>query len=379
MFSRIKGARFVISAVLAAASALALLADDSPALPLLAPGLHVGVIYSPPEDDPDALVRLDAAFGEAVQSGASAHELAISWSDLEPRPGEIDTTYLESLLEILNGARLQPYLSITTINTVKLTLPADLMTTDEYELAESRHFDDPVIVERFARLLDAVAPLLARHGGFFVSVGNEVEGWLEARPDEAPGFVAFVEAARHYVHQLEPRLGVGATITHGGVERGWEYIDDLLAVSDAAAFTYYPLNDDFSVRDPSVGAADIALMVEAAGNLPVLFQEVGYPSGYLPVPGNGSSGEKQRQFFENFLAEIQRYPQVRFASVLQLSDWSSAVCDAFVQYYTGQAALPQLHEYLCSLGLLEYDGTPKPAFDTFLTALRGIAASRADK
>lgn len=371
MFSRFRSMVFIVSIFLfTTSSAHAQPADDPANLPLLPSGLHVGIIYSPPEDDPDVHVRLDAAFGEVIQSGASTYELSISWSDLEPNSGEIDTAYLESLLDILSSVHLQPYLSITTINTVKLTLPADLMTADEYELAQNRHFDDPVITERFARLLDAVVPLLVEHGGFFISVGNEVDGWLESRPDEAPGFVGFVAAARDYAHQLEPRLAVGATITYGGVEHDWEYMDDLLAISDAAAFTYYPLNDDFSVRDPSVAAADIARMVEAAGDLPVLFQEVGYPSGYLPTPGNGSSGEQQRQFVENFFAAVQQYPQVRFVSVLQLSDWSDAVCDLFVQYYTDQATLPQLHEYLCSLGLLEYDGTPKPAYDAFLAALQ---------
>ncbi len=380
MFSRFRNMVFIVSIFLfTTSSAHAQPADDPANLPLLPSELHVGIIYSPPEDDPNVHVRLDAAFGDVIQSGASVYELSISWSDLEPNPGEIDTAYLESLLDILSSVHLQPYLSITTINTVKLTLPADLMTADAYELAQNRHFDDPVITERFARLLEVVVPLLVKQGGFFISVGNEVEGWLESRPDEAPGFMGFVAAARDYTHQLEPRLAVGATITYGGVERNWEYVDDLLAVSDAAAFTYYPLNDDFSVREPSVAAADIARMVEAAGDLPVLFQEVGYPSGDLPTPGNGSSGEQQRQFFENFFAAVQQYPQVRFVSVLQLSDWSSAICDSFVQYYTNQTTLPQFHEYLCSLGLLEYDGTPKPAFDTFLTALQEITAGRESK
>lgn len=377
MFSRFRSMVFIVSIFLfTTSSAHAQPADDPTNLPLLPSGLHIGIIYSPPEDNPDVHARLDATFGEVIQSGASVYELSISWSDLEPSPGEIDTAYLESLLDILSSVHLQPYLSITTINTVKLTLPSDLMTVDEYELSENRHFDDPVITERFARLLDAVVPLLVEHDGFFISVGNEVDGWLETRPDEAPGFARFVAAARAYTHQLEPHLAVAATVTDGGVQRDWEYLDDLLAASDAAAFTYYPLNDDFSVREPSAAAADIAQMVEAAGDLPVLFQEVGYPSGDLPTPGNGSSGEKQRQFMENFFAEVQQYPQVRFISVLQLSDWSDTVCDLFVQYYTDQATLPQLHEMLCSLGLLEYDGTPKPAFDTFLTALQEITAGR---
>ncbi len=348
--------------------------DGADALPLLSPGLHLGVIYSAPENNPAAQTVLEAALGELIQAGLSAYQLSISWSDLEPAPGVIDTARLEEMLRILDALNLQPYLSITTINTTRLTLPRDLMAAGEAELAEGRRFDDPAITGRFAAVLDTVVPLLVAHNGFFVSVGNEVDGWLESRPAEAPGFVGFVAAARDHAHQIEPRLGVGATLTLGGVERNWAYIGDLLAVSDAAAFTYYPLNADFSVRDPSVAGADLARMVNVAGGLPVLLQEVGYPAGYLPDPSNGSSVEMQRAFVENFFAEVGRYPAVRFVSVLQLSDWSAAVCDLFVQYYTGVPTSPRMHEFLCSLGLREFDGTPKPAYDAFLAAVREIAA-----
>jgi hypothetical protein len=349
--------------------------ERASALPLLPAGQHVGAFYSPPEDGAAQAIQ-EAAFAEVLAAGASAYVLPVSWSDLEPRPGEIDTSALEDGLTILQSLGLSPYLSITTINTVKLTLPADLMTADGYALADGRRFDDPIVLDRFARLLDAVVPLLAGHGGFFVSVGNEVEGWLEPRPDDVPGFVAFVAAARAHTRALAPGLGVGATITHGGVVRGVDFLDDLLAVSDAAAYTYYPLHDDFTVRDPAVATADLAQMVAAAGDLPVLFQEVGYPSGEAPVAQNGSSQEMQRAFITAFFAAMGEVPQVRFASVLQLGDWSPAVCDAFVQYYTGLDALPVLHEYLCSLGLRAYDGTPKPAYEAFLNAVQDIAAER---
>lgn len=351
--------------------AVAQAGGSDPALPLLPPGQHVGAFYTPSED-PATRAELDAAFGEVIQAGASAFVLPISWDELEPNPGEIDTAILERGLATLASLGLRPYLNLSTINTVKLTLPSDLMTEDDYELADGRHFDDPVILDRFARLLDAVVPLMVEHGGFFVSVGNEVEGWLESRPDEVPGYVSFVGAAREHAHKLAPELGVGATITHGGIARGVDFLDDLLAVSDAAALTYYPLYDDFSVRDPSVASADLEQILTAAGDLPVLFQEVGYPSGESPVAHNGSSAESQRQFISNFFAAMRQQPQVRLASVFQFSDWSSAVCDLLVQYYTGQDTAPQLHEFLCSLGLRAADGTPKPAYEAFLSAVKDL-------
>ncbi|HEX2618755.1 MAG TPA: hypothetical protein VHL11_01375, partial [Phototrophicaceae bacterium] len=258
-------------------------------LPLLPSGTHAGIIYSTPDDA--ARPVLDAAFNEVYQSGADIYELSIAWSDLEPVPGQIDTAELEQYLTWLSSLHIHVYLSITTINTVALTLPSDLaVAPDLILLADGRHFDDPIIVERFGAVLDAVVPLLAEHGGFFLSVGNEVEGWLDFFPDEIDPFARFVAAARDRVHQIEPGLAVGAALTQGGVVRQSPVIAPILAVSDAAVFTYYPINDDFTVRDPAVVFDDLKGVIEASGDLPILFQEVGYPSGYLPEPANGSSG-----------------------------------------------------------------------------------------
>jgi hypothetical protein len=48
-----------------------------------------------------------------------------------------------------------------------------------------------------------------------------------------------------------------------------------------------------------------------------------------------------------------------------------------VRYYTNLDSLPLFHEYLCSLGIREYDGTPKPAYAAVLQAVKTSAAKRA--
>ena len=366
----------VLRAALVGVIALGLLArmpvraqgpDDGNGLPLLAEGLHVAVSY--PEATPEAASAVEAAFGTLLGAGLDTYELSFAWSDLEPSPGVIDTSTLEEYLAILDILNLKPYFLIKTIDTVNLNLPSDLLTA-QGELADGRHFDDPEIVERFAAVLDAVVPLLAEHDGFFLSVGNEIDGWLPIHPQEVEPFLNFTAAARAHVHTLAPAMGVGATVMFDGVQAGYPWIDRLIAASDAAVFTYYPLQGDFTVRDPDVIVDDLAAMVAAAGDRPLLLQEVGYPSGYLPQPSNGSSVEKQKQFVENLFRLLPEYPQIRFVSFLSLVDWPDATCDHFLDYYGVSA--PAFREYLCSLGLLAVDGTPKPAFAAFRAGLSRV-------
>jgi hypothetical protein len=344
---------------------------DASALPLLAPGTHIGIIYSDPS--PEAKAALDARWNECLAAGLSASEPSISWSDLASEEG---MKHVEWMLSTCHAAHLSPYLSITTINTNQLTLPESLADpADPTRLAGGRHFDDPEVIAQFGALLDRVVPLLVKNGGFFLSVGNEIDGYLGGHRDEATAFVHFVEAARRRAHAIDPRLAVGATFGAGAMTDTPELVPRILAVSDAAAFTYYPLNPDFSVCDPSVVAAGFDALLAASGDLPVLLQEVGYPSGYMPAAHNGSSPELQRQFVANVFAALRDRPRIRFVSFLQLADWTQPEVDAFVHYYSLGATLDaRFPEYLATLGLCQSDGSPKPAYEAFLDGLRRLAS-----
>lgn len=358
----------LVTALVAGVGGLALAQGGGNGLPDLPPGQHVGVIYS--NTAPEAAEAIGAAFAESLAAGVDAYELAVSWGDLEAAPGVFNAASLTDPLDILASVGVLPYISLQTINTVNLTLPADLMGASASELAAGLSFDDPALLDRFGALLDTIVPPLAERGGFFISVGNEIDPWLADHPDQVEPFLAFVAASRARVQTLAPGMGVGATVTFDAVAEGVPWLPDLLAISDAAVFTYYPLAADYTARDPAVVAEDVARMVAAAGDLPVLLQEVGYPSGYLPDPSNGSSVEQQRQFVVNMFDAVAAHPPIRFVSFLQLADWGDAVCDYFMTYYG--VSEPRFGEYLCSLGLHEYDGTPKPAFDAFLEGVRRL-------
>jgi len=336
------------------------------ALPLLAPGTHIGVIYS--DGSPEAQAATFQAFTDAIAAGVDTYEVSMYWSLLEPSSGHVDTSTLEQFLTLIESVGLTPYLVIPTIDTVRLALPADLVdSSDPALLADERHFDDPAILERFNALLDVVVPLLAEHGGFFLGVGNEIDVWLAAHPDEVEPFLHFFTSARDHIHELMPDMGVGVAITYGGIRQELPFIERFLAESAAASFTYYPLNPDFTVQDPSVVEEDIAQMVETAGELPVLLQEVGYPAGYPTAPTNNSSGEMQRQFVANMFDAIKAHPQIRYVSFLSLVDFSPDTCDTLGDYYGTHQ--PQFIEYLCTLGMIEYSGDAKPAYEALLAQL----------
>jgi hypothetical protein len=312
--------------VLSLGAPLAAQGGSAAGLPLLPAGTHVGIVYADPQ--PEAANALDDIFGQTIAAGVDVYELSLYWSLLEPQPGVVDTSLLAQFLAILDRVDLIPYLGIQTIDTVRLAMPPDLVDpADPARLAPGLSFDDPALLARWGAVLDAAVPLLAGQGGFFLSVGNEVDPWLAAHPDQVEPFLRFVDFSRERVQALAPQMGVGVTIVAG----------------------------------------DVAGLVSAAGDLPVLLQEVGYPSGTLPEPSNGSSVELQRQFVAALFEAVSAQPQIRMVSFLQLSDWPEAACDYFLGYYGSSD--PVFREYLCSLGLYTYAEQAKPAYAEFLAGL----------
>jgi hypothetical protein len=86
-----------------------------------------------------------------------------------------------------------------------------------------------------------------------------------------------------------------------------------------------------------------------------------------------ASEEWQRACYERLFEEIDATPQVRFASVFTFQDLDAETCSLVRDLIFGDELddLPEevaerLSEYLCQLGVVTPDGTPKLAWDTVL-------------
>ena len=89
---------------------------------------------------------------------------------------------------------------------------------------------------------------------------------------------------------------------------------------DYLSVTYYPLQSDFTVRDPSEVGGDFDLLVALYPGKPIAFQECGYPS----AAACNSSEQKQSDFVRAVFAAWDRHAtRINHISFFLLSDWSS--------------------------------------------------------
>lgn len=289
-----------------------------------------------------------------VEAGANAQVITKTWHELERTPGTLELEDLRGGLDYSIQKKLTPYVGIQMINTLVKDVPDDLRAVP---------FDDPRMLDRFTQLLTQIAPLL-RGRVPYLSLGNEVDIYLEKHPEEIAPFMVFLDKSIALAHVLLPGVQIGVTGTHEGLLKNRvPLLTQLNQHTDVVILTYYPSGDDSGhITGPETVPADFARMLQFSGAKPLLLQEVGYPTS----PNVGGSESKQAAFMENiFVAWQQAGPRMPLLNIFALHDFSPEFCGAFMDYYRfGQNET--MAGFLCTLGLRDMQGQPKQAWKTIL-------------
>lgn len=291
----------------------------------------------------------------AYDAGARGTIFTKSWKDFEPSVGKFDLqTIDENTNYIINVRGFDTMFGIQLINTVTREVPPDL---------QDAAFDSPQMIDRFHKLIDAIAPHLNRHY-LYLSIGNEVDAYLSVH-QEWKAYKTFYDDGVAYVHKVLPWIKVGVTSTFdGATSTSPAEVATLNALSDVYIVTYYPLNLDFSPRPPDAPLTDFPKLLSLAGKRPLIMQEVGYPSSSVL----SSSEQQQADFVGNvFKAWNAAGDKMPFLSYFLLHDLPAQMCDDFGKYY-GLPNNRNFKEFLCTLGLRQVNGTPKLGWQAFVNA-----------
>jgi hypothetical protein len=352
---RITSLRWMTMAALLACKAEAV--DPLPPTPPAANPLTDRIFAVSPNPRPiptPAVADYIAGLDTAINGGIRGLAHTYTWSALEPDSARLSVKQARDDMGYTRGRGLTVFLGIQPINTVKRELPADLRT---------ERWSSPRMLARFERLLDAFGADLNTLA--YLSIGNEVGSYLAAT-NEWDDFTVFFRNAVAAVKRRAPNLRVGTTLEWGRTrDADAQRAAPLIAASDVAVFTWYPIGASFRIdrSDPVVAFRD---MKTIANGKPVLLQELGIPSG----SANGSSEATQAAFFRDAIAAWRARPgaEMPFVNLFVLHDFTPAFCSELSAYYG--SADPAFVSYLCTLGLRRTDGTAKPAWSAVVAAVR---------
>ncbi len=292
----------------------------------------------------------------AKEIGVNFIALHLPWSSIETTPNNYTAPYraIELLGQVAEANNLKLSLTIRPIDLTGKTVPSDL---------ESTRFNNSEMINRFKSLVDFVFTKIAPEYLLNFQIGNEIDGYDIST--EAPTFWEdygiFLQEITNYIHSVNPDVKVGFTGTHHGLLQNPARFNALLQNVDILGVTYYPINDDFSVKDPNTVFSDLENLSTAFETKPIYIQEVGYQSSEV----NNSNEEKQANFFCNFFKAWDSHAnRIKSANILRLNDLSEqGAINASGPY---GASNNEFIEYLRTLGLRTFadKGTNKKAFAT---------------
>lgn len=291
-----------------------------------------------------------SALRTQIRLGLDGGCTTIKWDEYESQKGKPLSDYL-GVVKLTNQ---QTLITISTIDTIKRRLPSDVQDLE---------WTDGKLRMRFDAFLREFAPKLDKRVKW-ISLGNEVNAYLEQHPAEVEQYIDFLAKSRSLIKSLRSDIQVGVTVTCMDGIRNRSLVKRLTDPMDIAVFTYYPM-DGLKVADTAAAAGHFDFMSGVAGTKPIILQEIGYPSSLVC----GSSDDKQAGFVKAIFVQLDRMRgRIPLAIYFIQSDFGPSLMKLMESYYG--LSDPSFLAFLRTLGLCDETGKPKAAWKVFASEVQ---------
>lgn len=292
-----------------------------------------------------------AAIRQQIRLGLDGAAPSLKWDEYEEQKGKP----LNDSLGLMKLMGQEGLLTIGTLDTIKRRLPKDLM---------DKGWDDPQLTARWEKFLTEITPKLGKRI-LWVSLGNEVDGYLNSRPGEVAAYKRFLARGRAIIKKIRPDIGVGVTIMCLESQKTPNLARLLQENTDICIITYYPSGAGPTANSPTVWASQFDFMLGIAGDRPLLLQEIGYPAAEKA----GSSPEMQAEFVREVFKQLDKHTsRIPLAAFFMQSDFPASLMKVLESYYG--ISDPGFLAFLGSLGFMDAKGQPRPAWKVFEEEVR---------
>ena len=316
----------------------------------------VGLWINPKEAD---MKYYDEALKTAREAKIQLAHLYVQWGLTEKSSGKYDWSIPDYILGKFDKYGFEAVVVIPIIFTTKL----DVMPED----VEFKSFSDPEFVSRFVHFTQT---LMERYSTIkYLIIGNEIDIYLYSHPDEVDDFRTLVEAV---TSALDVCVGTEFAI-HNVVSVRCESLVQKALTGDMVFYTLYPTGQDFSYGgDPHDVQSYFDAMLDLAGGKKIAVVETSWSSSHLLE----SSEEKQAEYIKeifNILKENKS--RIEFLIWINLHDSTPEECRKAAEFFVkgvdeeilnNEQIMARFSDFMCFLGLFKTDGTPKPAWYTWL-------------
>jgi hypothetical protein len=286
-----------------------------------------------------------------TDAGATVTFVHPKWDEVEPRAGQWEFGDVEQRIRLAVERNLPVILNLRVIDGNHRSIPS------EYQ---GWRFDDARMAEKLRQVLRQLAPR-TRARVRWVQIGNEVDHYFASRRGEIGPYAALIRNVIGEVRSLFPCAQFAINFSDKALPELNGAYGPLVDLSEFISYNYYPLNDNFTFRDPEGCRAEMNSLIAAAGGKPVFFQELGYSSSSVI----GSSQARQRRFVEVvFEVLASNRGNVVGANFNWLSDLPQPVVNQLGSYY-GMDRSRNFKEFIGTLGWSDQNGNRKEVWRVF--------------
>jgi hypothetical protein len=291
----------------------------------------------------------DDAFTIAKDVGIDRIGLFLSWNVLEPSPQKFDGTLLDIAAAYYPAHHVKIDLTLAVVNTNHLDTPSDLL---------NRSFSDPVVMDRFKKLINFVFTKMKPDQLASLNIGSEYDKFFANNQKKWKEFGIFYKSARDHLKAKWPSIVIATETTYEGITgSNRDAIKEINRISDTIGVSYYGVQSNAEVIDPKKVHDALDTVCSIYAGKKISFFQFGYPSSNTLK----SSTLKQKEFVEeSFLAWDKHAEQVELIDYTWLHDHSPESVDKILKIYNFFD--PKFREFIATLGLRTYDGQDKPAF-----------------
>ena len=307
--------------------------------------------------------QIDEALRQVDELGVEITTCSFNWGNVEKDDGVWDWSRLGPW-EAVRTQSSRPITPLVLLFPIHMnergTMPADLV--DE-------PLDSPKLRDRWDAFIEkAAARADWNELQAIVTVGNEVDWFMGAHPDQAEAAITFLNAAAEAITRHAPAARPMNTLQYGVLSwpNGQEVVDALNENTSLVSFTWYDINERMEVPNPPTPLEDaLQHMQKAAGGKPVLIQEFSMATGSL---NKGSEELQAARVHEMFDAlEARDRTQLEALVWLTIEDWPTAEMRWYVDHQFDEALATSdvFFEFLTTLGIAHPDGSPKLAYEVW--------------
>jgi len=356
----------IVAAVLIAIASAILYTPDSGLQPAITQNEKIGLIVNPPSNT-ITLDELNEIYSQASSTGIGRNNLYLFWNLIEPEKRNFDWQQSDILMNLNKQNNLKVTLYFSLINGKTLGPFPDWIGNPSL---------NSISEDNTVNVLDAI---LTRYEIIdTVIIAGDTDIHFRYNEQNIPVYKELFNGVYNKLKEKHPEVKLGNSFSlHGVVNKNLGHIVEELDVGDFVAFSYFPVDTLNEInKTPQEARNDL----DTIFNLIPTEKTVGIFEISWSTDDFVNGNQNEQVDFVNIVFDFyhENESKLEFVTWYRQYDRQEGTCVIDPETVEGAVSIggsssvgssefvaERLGHYICSAGLIDFEGNPKPAWDEF--------------